>query len=325
MVMNRKKIEALRYVASDKILRILDALRIDYRERYQYITAACPIHNGDREDAWSWHLDKEVWQCFSRGCHDKYNKDVFGLVMGVLDCSFPDACKFVEKIIKGTGTDINDVAHIQTNRQFIKRAKKEATIYAEKTLEKLLYHSYLEGRDYPKRLIESYHIGVTTDGYKQMSNRLIIPIRNVDSQIVGFTGRTLFPNWQERKIAKWVHSKGFISAENLFNIDRAASHIKETGSAILVEGPLDVLRLEHAGIHNSIAIFGRRLHNGQIALLAKCGAQNLIVALDADRAGKSGAETAFKTAKAFFNVSVIDLQNGDVGDLTIERAREIFA
>lgn len=325
MVMNRKKIETLRAIASEKILKVLDALRIDYRERYQYVTAACPVHNGERQDAWSWHLDKEVWQCFSRGCHDNFNKDVFGLVMGVLDCSFPDACKFVEKIVESAGINVDEASHLHTNKQFVKRTKKEATIYAEESIQKLLYHAYLEGRGYPKELIESYHIGVTSDGYKQMSNRLIIPIRNIDSQIVGFTGRTLFPNWKEKRIPKWVHSKGFIGAENLFNIDRAAKHIEESGSAILVEGPLDVLRLEHAGIHNGVAIFGRKLQNGQIALLAKCNAQNLIVALDADTAGRSGAETAFNTAKSFFNVTIVDLQDGDVGDLTIERAREIFA
>ena len=323
--MNRKKIETLRSVASEKIFRILDSLRVDYRERYQYVTAACPIHNGDREDAWSWHLDKEVWQCFSRGCHDRFNKDVFGLVMGVLDCSFPDACKFVESVVESAGVDIDEATHLHTNKQFVKRAKKETIVYAESALDKLLYHSYLEGRGYPRGLIESYHIGVTSEGYKQMSNRLIIPVRNLYSQIVGFTGRTLFPNWKDKKIPKWVHSKGFVGGENLFNIDRAVTHIKETQQSILVEGPLDVLRLEHAGIHNSVAIFGRRLHNGQIALLAKCGAQNLIVALDADTAGRSGAESAFNTAKAFFNVSIVDLKDGDVGDLTIERAREIFA
>jgi DNA primase len=325
MVMNRKKIETLRSIASEKILKVMDALRIDYRERYQYVTAACPVHNGDRDDAWSWHLDKEIWQCFSRGCHDNFSKDVFGLVMGVLDCSFPDACKFVEKVVEGAGVNVDEAAHLNANKQFVRRAKKESIIYAEDALEKLLYHPYLEGRNYPKDLIQSYQIGVTSEGYKQMSNRLIVPVRNMYSQIVGFTGRTLFPNWKENKIPKWVHSKGFIGAENLFNIDRAAPHIRDCGEAILVEGPLDVLRLEHAGIHNGVAIFGRRLHNGQIALLAKCGTQKLKVALDADTAGKSGAETAFNTAKAFFKVTIVDLQSGDVGDLTVEKAREIFA
>jgi len=323
--MNRKKIETLRSIASEKILKILDALRIDYRERYQYVTAACPIHNGDREDAWSWHLDKEVWQCFSRGCHDIFSKDVFGLVMGVLDCSFPHACKFVEKVIEGAGVNVDEATHMQVNRQFVRRAKKETIIFGEEVLEKLLYHAYLEGRGYPKELIESYQIGVTSDSYKQMSNRLIIPIRNIDCQIVGFTGRTLFPNWKDKKIPKWVHSKGFIGGENLFNIDRAAKYIEKSREAILVEGPLDVLRLEHAGIHNGVAIFGRRLHNGQIALLAKCGAQHLKVALDADTAGRSGAETAFNTAKSFFKVSIVNLQDGDVGDLTVKKAKEIFA
>ena len=323
--MDRKKIETLRSVASERILKVLDSLRIDYRERYQYVTAACPIHNGDREDAWSWHLDKEVWQCFSRGCHDRFNKDVFGLVMGVLDCNFPDACKYVEGIVKSAGIDIDEATHLHVNKQFVKRTKKETIIYADSILEKLLYHAYLEGRGYPKELIESYQIGVTSEGYKQMSNRLIIPVRNIDSQIVGFTGRTLFPNWKDKKIPKWVHSKGFICGENLFNIDRAAEHIRSSGNVILVEGPLDVLRLEHAGIRNSVAIFGRKLQNAQIALLAKCNTQNLIVALDADTAGRSGAEAAFNTSKAFFNVSIINLQDGDVGDLTIEKAREIFA
>jgi len=323
--MNRKKIEALRSIASERIVSVLDALRIDYRERYQYVTAACPIHNGDRDDAWSWHLEKGLWQCFSRGCHDRFNKDVFGLVMGVLDCSFPDACKFVESIVKEDGINIDEAAHLSANKKFVERAKKEIRVYAESALKNLLYHPYLEGRGYPKGLIESYQIGTTSEDYKQMSNRLIVPVRNIYSQIVGFTGRTLFPNWKERKIPKWVHSKGFIGGENLFNIDRAATHIKNTKEVILVEGPLDVLRLEHADIHNGVAIFGRKLHNGQIALLAKCGAQKLIVALDADTAGRSGAQTAFNTAKAFFNVSVVDLQNGDVGDLTVEKTREIFA
>ena len=322
--MNRKKIETLRLIASEKILSILDALRIDYRERYQYVTAPCAIHNGERDDAWSWHLDKEIWQCFSRGCHDNYSKDVFGLVMGVMDCSFPDACKFIEKIVEGYGINIDEATHLQSNKNFVKKAKRETKIYGENVLEKLLYHSYLEGRGYPRDLVESYQIGVTSSGYKQMSNRLIIPVRNIYSQIVGFTGRTLFPNWKEKKISKWSHSKGFIGGENLFNIDRAAQHIRQTGKVILVEGPLDVLRLEHAGIHNSVAIFGRKLQNGQIALLAKCGTQELIVALDADTAGKSGATSAFNTAKAFFSVSVVDLEHGDVGDLTIEKAREIF-
>jgi DNA primase len=324
MVMNRKKIETLRSIASSKILKVLDTLQIDYKERYQYVTSSCPIHQGDRDDAWSWHLDREIWQCFSRGCHDKFSKDIFGLVMGVLDCSFPDACEFLEKIIKSSGIDIDDIEHLDINKQFISKAKKENIIYEECTIERLIYHPYLEGRDYPKDLIENYQIGITSDKYKQMSNRLIIPIRNLNSQIVGFTGRTLFPNWKNLKVAKWVHSKGFVAAENLFNIDRAAKHIEETGTAIITEGPLDVLRLEHAGIHNSVAIFGRKLYNGQIALLAKCGTQNLEIALDADVAGQSGASSAFNTAKSFFNVSIINLGDGDVGDLTVREVREIF-
>lgn len=324
--MNRKKIEALRIVSGEKVLNILDALQIDYNENYQYVTSSCPVHNGEREDAWSWHLDREMWRCFSRGCEENFSKDIFGLVMGTLDCNFPAACSFIEKVVAANGIDIEKLAELHSNKQFIKKVKKEKeiTIYPEQTLDKLAYHGYLEGRGYPRQLIEDYQIGITSDKYKQMSNRIIIPIRNMDGQLVGFTGRTLYPNWKDRKIPKWVHSKGFNGAENLFNIDKAAKTIGSSGKAILVEGPLDVLRLEHAGIHNGVAIFGRKLHNGQIALLAKCGAESLIIALDADNAGITGAESAFNTAKAFFNIRIISLDTGDVGDLEADKVREIF-
>lgn len=324
--MNRDEVEGLRRVAGEKILTILDALQIDYSERYQYVISACPIHGGDRGDAWSWHMDKEIWQCFSRGCHDKYNRDIFGLVMGVLDCGFPEAVKFISKLVLDKNTNLKELAQLQSSKQFVKKAKGEnkPEIFPEECLGRLSYNDYLERRGYSKELVESYQIGETRDRYKAMSNRLIIPIRNLEGYIVGFTGRTLEPNWQVLKIPKWIHSKGFNSAYNLFNIANAAPHIKEQGRVILVEGPLDVLRLEQYNIKNSVALFGRKLHNQQITLLAKLGVDTIYVALDADNAGRSGAENAFNIAKSFFNVHNIDLGTGDVGDMDKERVMEVF-
>ena len=325
--MNRDEVEGLRKIAGEKILVVLDALQIDYSEKYQYVTASCPIHGGDRGDAWSWHIDKEVWQCFSRGCHDKFNKDVFGLVMGVLECGFPEAIKFVAELVLDKNTNLQELAQLQSSRQFVRKEKEdgEVEIFPEECLNKLIYNTYLEGRGYTKELVERYQIGVTGDRYKAMSNRMIIPIRNVDGNLVGFTGRTIDPNWQQLKIPKWIHSKGFNSACNLFNIANAAPHIKKRGFVILVEGPLDVLRLEQFGIHNSVAIFGRKLHNQQITLLAKLSVDTIYVALDADNAGRTGAESAFNTAKSFFKIKNIDLGSGDVGDMNEKRIMEVFS
>jgi DNA primase len=325
--MEKKKIDALRQIANQKIQKIVEALGIEVTERYQYIHAACPVHKGDRNDAWSFHLDLGIWQCFSRGCHMEYGKDVFGLVRGTLDIRFPDAIAFVKKICELDGPiDLDAVVAEQANQEYVKRVKKrEEVVYPEEALTRLSYHSYLEGRGYPVELINSYHIGVTSSQFKEMSNRVIVPIRNVDGAIIGFTGRTLDPNWKENGISKWRHSRGFQAESHLFNIDRAAKVVRETGTAIICEGPFDVLRFEQAGIHNSMAIFGRKLHNGQIGLLLKIGTQKLIIALDSDVAGSTGAESAMQTAKAFFDVEIIKPEGAkDVGDMPVERVREVF-
>lgn len=321
--MNRRELDEFKSNAADFIFDIIDTLGIDYVERYQYIVAPCPIHNGDSDRAWSWHLDKKVWQCFSRGCHDKFGSDVIGLVRGILKCKFPDAVKFVEEVL-GNNSYTGKYSNSK-NKSFVKSTKKkDVKIYNEDSISKLKYHNYLELRGYPKELLDEYHVGITDARFKQMSNRLIIPIRDIDGNIVGFTGRTLFSDWKEKKIAKWVHSAGFNKIDNLFNIDRAKQFIEESGVAIIVEGPLDVLRLEQYGIKNSVAIFGRKLHNSQISILFRCMTNKLIVALDGDTAGRSGADDAMSIAKSYFTVKRINLDSGDVGDLSKKEVMEVF-
>ena len=325
MVVNRKEVEVLKEYANQKITKVLDALGIDYHEQYKYITAPCPIHGGSRQDAFSWHLDYNVFQCFSRGCHEKFGKDIFGLVRGVLECSFPDAIEFVRELFSDAKLDSGELIQHKDNKQFLAREQKILIkTFPEDILARLAYHSYLETRGYPKSLIEKYQVGIPSTNYKRMSNRIIFPVRDIESRIVGFTGRTLLDNWKELSIGKWEHSNGFDKRHNLFNINKAKESIRKTGIAIICEGPLDVLRLEQAGIHNGVAIFGRKLYNGQISLLIQAGANRLLVALDADAAGRSGAESAFMTAKSFFTIEVIDLGDGDVGDLTVEQTRTIF-
>jgi len=158
-----------------------------------------------------------------------------------------------------------------------------------------------------------------------MSNRVVFPIFNKEKEIVGFTGRTLFSDWEDREIPKWKHSKDYNAECNLFNIDNAQKHIQESGEAIIVEGPLDVLRLEEAGVHNSVAVLGKSLHNGQMTLLMEIPTFKLRVAFDADKAGKSGAQGVVKRAKCFFDVEIIKLPEGkDAGDLTETEVEEIF-
>lgn len=329
--MNKDKINAIKEKANLKIEEIFDALGINYRERYNYIVAACPVHGGDRADAFSWHLDRGMRKCFSRECDGEFGSDIIGLIRGIRKCSFKASVEFLGRFINMSlpPEEIQKLKDQRENRDFIQASKQKvarAKIYSKECLTRLRQHAYLETRGYPRWLIEKYHIGACLESGRYMSNRIVIPIINVDGEIVGFTGRTLSANWKEHKIPKWKHSLGSWVSYNLFNINFAASFIRESGIVIICEGPLDVLRLEQAGIHNGVAILGKKFYTGQMTILAGVGATRLLDALDNDAAGKVGSLGIMKTAKCLFDVERVKIPEGrkDIGEMDIEEIRRVF-
>lgn len=329
--MNRDKLDAIKEMANLKIEDILDTLGINYRERYNYVVASCPVHDGNRADAFSWHLDRGIWKCFSRECEAEYGADIIGLIRGVRRCSFSDAVSFLKKFVN-TSLDANEIQKLKDqreNRDFIqatRRKQQRTQVYSRDCLTRLKQHTYLETRGYPRWLIEKYHIGACLERGKYMSNRIVIPCINREGEIVGFTGRTLNSDWKDLKIPKWKHSLGGWVSHNLFNINFAAEHIERTGVAIVCEGPLDVLRLEQAGVHNGVAILGKKFYPGQMSILVSVGATQLLDALDNDAAGKVGSLGIAKTATCLFDIKKIQIPDGrkDVGELSVDEIKEIF-
>ena len=244
--------------------------------------------------------------------------------------TFLEAKEWLKKTVNCSFSpyELKELRDQNSNREFINHAKRFETkkkVYDASCLERLIYHDYLETRGFSREIIEKYHAGIGERKNQYMSDRLIFPVINREGEIVGFTGRSLLEDWEERGVPKWKHSRDFEASCNLFNIYCAQDHIRECGEAIIVEGPLDVLRLEQAGIHNSVALLGKILHNRQMTLLMSVPADNLKFALDADAAGLSGAQKAMELAKSFFGVEIVQLPKGkDCGDLTVEQARSIF-
>lgn len=305
---------------------VFDALGMTYSERYHYINGVCPVHEGDRKDAFSWHIEKGIWKCFSRGCHDEHGKDIYGLICGVLNCSKGTALAFLEKLFKDKNVsdeEMMQVKEARNNRAFVDTVK-HITKYDDSVLDMFEYNSYLEGRGFPRKLVEDYHIGYAGNGFSYMSNRIIVPIRDMDGAIVGFSGRTIFEDWKERGIPKWCDSKGFVKTNYLFNMDKAKTFIEESSCAILVEGPFDVLRMEQAGIHNSVAALGRKLHNSQIGLLLSTGCSKLIIMFDNDVPGQTGASSSENLAAAFFKIEKCITTKKDAGESSVDELREIF-
>lgn len=153
-----------------------------------------------------------------------------------------------------------------------------------------------------------------------MAGRVVVPVYDNDGKfMVGCSGRVI-----DNIEPKWKHSHNFSTANFLYNFWRAKNSIKKTRTAILVEGPGDVWRLEEAGFDNSLALFGCQLHDPQQVMLEKSGAMNLVVLLDNDEAGTLGEKNIKKTLSRSYNLFFPNFFAKDVGELSTEQVKEIL-
>lgn len=330
--MDRDKLNALKDLAILRIEDIFDSLGVEYSERYNYLAGCCPVHQGDRQDAFSFLLDEGIWQCWSRGCDKKYGADILGLIRGIKKCSFKEAVAFLKRFVNLSLSpeEVQKLKDERQNREFIiaqRKKQQQIVTYPKSCLSRLTYHNYLETRSYPRWLVEKYQIGACLESNRYMSNRIVVPVINLNGEIVGFTGRTLDPDWEAKGIAKWKHSRGGWVSQNLFNINNAAPYIEKSGYVILCEGPLDVLRLEEAGIHNGVAILGKKFYQAQMTILVGVGATNILDALDNDAAGKVGSNGVMKTAKCLFDIERVKIPEGrkDIGEMAVQETRSVFS
>ena len=151
--------------------------------------------------------------------------------------------------------------------------------------------------------------------YDRFRNRLMFPIRDSAGRTVAFTGRALAAD----DLAKYLNSPETIlykKGQLLFGMDRAKDAIRTRGFAILVEGQFDLILLHQIGFQNTVALSGTALTDEHISLIKRY-ADNLMLALDADRAGlAAGQKHAITALRAGMRVKAVRLPPGkDPADL----------
>ena len=104
----------------------------------------------------------------------------------------------------------------------------------------------------------------------------------------------------------------------MYNYWSAKDTILETGVVILVESPGNVWRLEEAGIHNSVAMFGAHLSQNQKKIIDSSGAFSIICLLDNDEAGKKGAKKIHEQCSKMYRIYFPEFQGNDIGDICVD-------
>ena len=149
------------------------------------------------------------------------------------------------------------------------------------------------------------------DSFDRFRGRIMFPIRDLSSQVVGFTGRIFGEN---KDTAKYVNSPSALlydKSKILYGLDKAKVAIRKADVCILVEGQTDVIMSRQCGIENVVATSGTALTSFQLAILKRYS-ENLITAFDMDLAGGSATKRGIDLAGSQgFNIKVAMMPEGE--------------
>jgi DNA primase len=116
--------------------------------------------------------------------------------------------------------------------------------------------------------------------------RLIFPIASAGGRILGFGGRVL--DEAQPKYLNSPETRLFKKSETLYGIYKAKTELRAQGTALVVEGYMDVIPLHATGFANAVASLGTAFTFEQARRLRRyCG--EVVLLYDGDDAGRVAA------------------------------------
>ena len=287
----------------------------------------CPFHN-EKSPSFCVTGEQQMFYCF--GCHAGGN--VISFIMRLENMDFVDALKLLADRVHYTLPDAATAPAAKLRAKERERTaelnKQAARYYYEQlqqdTSESKLARDYLEGRGVHISLQKRFGLGLAPSGWDGLMNhlavpgpelsvtglaiqsqknhtryydrfrrRLMFPIIDSASRIVGFGGRAL-PGGDDNE-AKYINSPDtpvFNKSRQLYGLNIARK--TRATEMIVVEGYMDVLALHQAGFANSVAVLGTALTAEHVRLLKRANCKTVTLILDSDEAGVRAAQRAIK-------------------------------
>lgn len=340
---------------SERILEILDHFDISLKKDGKKYFGNCPIHEDSDSGGFNLYhtgtITKCHWKCRTHQCEHTFKNTLIGFIRGMLSrdhgwkfpgdqtASFSSTLRWCENFLGGFKTKTENtekrkfVSWIENNEE-----EKIPSISREQIRKELEIPSpYFIGRGYSEEVLDRYDIGTCLKNNKPMSGRVVVPVYDMDDNFVGCTGRSIYekcnkcgkyhdPTYKycpQRGVwSKWRDS--FAKENHLYNINRAKDCILNSGIAILVESPGSIWKLEEAGIHCGLGIFGASLTKNQNNLLNKTGALTIILGMDNDLAGEQAEINIAEQLGKLYNVDIVRTEYSDIGETPVDRIKQLF-
>ena len=285
----------------------------------------CPFHN-EKSPSFSVSRGKQMYYCFGCGA----GGNVFTFLMEYENYTFQEALKYLADRAgvelpepeysaqakeradqKAILLEINKIAaqyfYVQLKSpkgeaglSYLKRRElSDDTIkafglgYSNKYSDDL--YRYLKERGYKDEMIAKaglISIDERHGAHDKFWNRVMFPIMDVNSRVIGFGGRVMGD--AKPKYLNSPETMIFDKSRNLYGLNRARSTRKPY--FLLCEGYMDVISLHQAGFTNAVASLGTALTPGHASLIKRY-VKEVYLTYDSDEAGTKAALRAIPILK----------------------------
>jgi len=309
----------------------------------------CPFHN-EKTPSFSVNRDKQIFYCFGCGA----GGNVISFIKRIENMDFPDALKLLADRVhfnlpeKGTSQQAKiQAAARETAAKLNKLAARfyHENLFAENSASAEA-RKYLEERGVKPALVKRFGLGLSPDGwngllkefpetppqdfetaglakkkeshyYDRFRNRLMFPIIDHRSRVIGFGGRVM-GNDDGAKYINSPETALFHKSECLYGLNLAKK--AHPAEIIIVEGYMDVLTMHQHGFANTVGVLGTAMRTSHARLIKNVGANTAILILDSDEAGVRAALRAIPVLiKEGIKIKILELLDAKDPDEYLSR------
>lgn len=155
--------------------------------------------------------------------------------------------------------------------------------------------------------------------FDRFRSRIMFPIADMKSRILGFGGRVFLKEDEGPKYMNSPETSIYNKGRNLYGLNLSWKFIRDADQAIIVEGYLDLIVPFQMGVKNLIASLGTSLTEDHIRLLGRY-TKNAIIIFDPDKAGELATLRSLDLLiEEDFRVGVVRLPEGFDPDTFIRK------
>ncbi|GBE03592.1 DNA primase [bacterium BMS3Abin09] len=310
----------------------------------------CPFHT-EKTPSFTVSPAKQIFHCFGCGA----GGDIFTFLTRYETLTFPEALNMLAKKA-GVTLKVSPKSAVRAGEKevLINMHKDAADFFSQNLPKNPKAAAYLRDRGIDKENLDAFGLGFAPKSWNALLNylkrkgykpenikkaglavqgdkghydtfreRIMFPIHDLRGDVIAFGGRSI--DGSEPKYLNSPETPIFNKRRVLYGLNRAKDSIKKNGSALFMEGYLDVITAHMFGFSNAVAALGTAITPDHGKLIKRF-VEDVVIVFDSDPAGiKASRSAAAILLESGLEVKILSVpDNEDPDSFLRKKGKEAF-